>query len=255
MPYLKLDPSIAEPAPALVFGAPETATDHPGGKSLLALRSRLKVELGARTDIPDTLYNEWINDGYQDIYGSLDLPEAKRSFNLDTVENQPLYLLPIGVESIRSVSIVDPDDNTLGASFEKIDSVMYRKLPPSCGAPEYWFREQNMIVFWSTPDQVYTLTVDATLRPAILREDTDYPILDDRWHELVFKAAKTRAWEAVQNDTKSALVENSLVRQVQRQRDKDVRDEENEYPRMRVVRRASDIMSIRPRPLVVEPGE
>src|SRR4051812_21380016 len=104
MPYLVLDPATAEAAPIITFGAPETAALHPAGKSLLSMRNRLKLELGNRTDIPDSLWNEWINDGYQDIFASLDLTDAKRSFSFYTTDSQALYLLPASVSHIRSVA-------------------------------------------------------------------------------------------------------------------------------------------------------
>lgn len=255
MPYLRLDPSIAAAAPAISFGAPEFASQHPGGKSLLSMRTRLKLELGARTDIPDALWNEWINDGYQDIFASLDLPDAKRSFYITTVASQPLYLLPASVESVQNVSVIDPTDNTDGLNFDKIDRETYRKLPPSCGTPEAWFREQNILVLWATPDTAYTVTVDATLRPSPLTADDHFPAIADKWHELVLKSAKTRGWEAVQNDTKAALVENSVARQVQRKIDSDVRDDANLYPSLRPVRSWSEISNIRARATRVEPGE
>ena len=255
MPYIAIDPLVAAAAPGFVYGAPESFTEHPNGKSLGGMRQRLKLELGNRTDIPDPLWNEWINDAYLDLYASLELPESKRSFEFLTVANQPLYLLPSTVNTVRMLSVVDPDDNTNGLAFDKIDVFTYRKLPPRCGAPDSWFREQQILVLWPTPDEVYTVTVDVVAKPAILTLDSHYPVLDDKWHELLLKSAKSRAWEAVQNDTKSALVENSVVRQVQRKLDRDAQDNVNEYPTLRPVFRRQDILSLNRGARTVEPGE
>ena len=255
MPYIAIDPAAAEAAPSVIYGLPESISQHPNGKSLLMMRTRLILELGARSDIPVPIWNEWINDAYQDVYASLNLPESKRSFELVTVDQQPLYLLPPTVDSVRNVSVVDPDDDTNGLDFSKIDLDSYRKLPPSCGAPEAWFREQNVLVLWPTPDQGYTLTVDVIAKPTNLSLDDHFPIVEDKWHEIILRSAKVRAWEGVQNDTKSALVENSVARQVQRKSDRDARDDESEYPAMRPVFSRHDIRRLGRSRSHVEPGE
>lgn len=254
MPYLVIDPSVAQGAPAITYGAPDDITTHPRGKSLLGMRTRLILELGNRNDIPVAIWNEWINDSYTDFHASLELPESKRSFTFDAAEQQPFYLLPDSVDTIRDVSIVDTDDSSLGAKLEKTDASTYRKLPTRCGTPEIWFREQNMIILWPTPDDTYPIVVDPILKPAKLVNDGDYPIVEDKWHELIYKGAKWRAWEGVQNDTKAALVENATVRQLNRINDRDARDNENEYPAIRPVRTRADILSLRRR-LTPEPGD
>jgi hypothetical protein len=255
MPYLALNPALAEGAPAITFGAPETLTLHPNGKSLGVIRSRLILELGNRTDIPTEIWNDWINDAYLDIYASLALPESKRSFDFQLRANQMLYLLPPTVDTIRSIVVTDTANANNGVSLEPIDSATYRKFPVMCGAPEYWFREQNMIILWPTPDDDYPAVIDGIIKPAKLVVDSDYPILEDKFHEIVLKSAKVRAWEGVQNDTKSALVENSVARQVQRKNDRDQQDAVNEYPSMRPVRSRRDIMRLNIRGPRSEPGE
>jgi hypothetical protein len=205
----------------------------------------LILELGNRTDIPVSIWNEWINDGILDLWTALDLPESKRSFEMQLRDGQMLYLLPATVDTVRNASVIDTEDANNGLSLDKIDSPMYRKLPTACGAPTAWFREQNIIVVWPTPDDDYTLTVDAKVKPAKLTLDTQYPIFEDKLHEQVFNAAKARAWTGVQNDIKAQLTENRLAGQIQRRSDRDARDNENEYPTMRVVRSHKDIMRIR----------
>lgn len=245
MPYLVLDPAAAQAAPVVSFGAVETAAQHPAGKSLLAIRTRLKLELGQRTDIPDPVWNEWINDGYQDFYSTLDLPEAKASYPLPTVANQMMYLVPPVVASIRSVSGSDTVILTQGGTLSNIDLFTYRKLPVRVGAPEYWFREKNILVLWATPDQVFNLSIDVRIKPAPLVADTDYPALEDKWHESLLNAAKYRAWTGVQNDTKSALVQNEMTRQIQRRSDAAADDKDTELAGLRPVFRRRDQTRLR----------
>lgn len=245
MPYIVLDPSTAEPAPTVDFGAPEVAADHPMGKSLLSLRTRLKLELGKRDDIPDSVWNEWINDGLFDVWTGLKLSDESNSFPLTLVVDQPLYALPPTVLSIRSIGAADPVHGEQGTALTEIDVQTYRKLPVRSGTPEVWFPEKRMIVFWPTPDKAYELAVDFKGRPQPLTADTDYPPLDDKWHEIVFTAAKYRAWTGVQNDTKSALVETQMTRLVQRKNSEDAENEETKYPTMRPIRSRIDLMNLR----------
>jgi hypothetical protein len=219
------------------------------------MRSRLILELGNRTDIPVPLWNEWINDAYLDLVNSLELPESYRSFELTTVAGQAFYLLPSTVYTVRDISATDPSLTATGGALEKLDIYSYRKLPIRSSSPDAWLREQGVLVLWPTPDKEYTLAVDARLQPMKLAADDDYPLLEDKWHETLLKAAKFRAWEAVQNDTKSALVENAVARMVQRQNDRDEREKDTEYPAMRPIFSRRELMALRRNPRVVEPGD
>ncbi len=247
MPYTVLNPATAAAAPTVTFGAPEAAAAHPMGKSLLALRTRLKLELGKRDDIPDAIWNEWINDGVLDVWTGLKLSDERTSYALTMVVNQPLYMMPKALLSVRSIGAADPVDTDDGTSLEDIDVQAYRKLPVRTGPPEYWFAEKRMLVFWPTPDKAYTLAVDFKGRPQPLALDTDYPPLDDQWHEIIFNSAKYRAWTGVQNDTKAALVEGNMTRLVQRKNDEDADNADTKYPSMRPVRNRIDLMNLRRR--------
>lgn len=255
MPAITLNPAAAAAAPNILYGQPETAVQHPAGKSLKTLRDRLILELGRRTDIPTSLWNEWINDAYYDLWTSLSLPEATRSFGLTMAVDQPLYLLPSTVDTVRTVSATDAVDNELTASLEKIDLFSYRKLPVRSGEPQSWFREQQLLVIWPTPDKEYPLTVDAKFKPAAMWSDEHFPVLEDKWHEALYRGAKYRAWDAVQNDTKAALNINEMNRLVQRRKDRDSADSEDEYPSVRPVFSRRDIQSLRRSARGVEPGE
>lgn len=261
MPYIVLDPALAQPAPALGFGQPETAggvptgpcspsnsVAHPAGKSLDQMRVRLRVELGNRsvTDLPDVVLTEWINDAYIDLYGSLDLPESKISFPMTTIVDQAMYLLPNTVDSIRSVSAAnDLSLDTLGAKLDESDIHSYRKFPSRQGPPQAWFRENNILVLWPRPDANYSVVLDCRFRPWPLSLPDHYPALDDKWHEALYKGAKYRAWEGLQNDGKAMTTMNEMSRLIQRKTDRSVADRESQYPSMRPIKSARDMMELR----------
>lgn len=253
MPYLVLNPAIAQAAPVLAFGAPETAATHPMGKSLLGLRNRLILELGKRTDIPVPNWNEWINDAYLDLWTSLDLPDRRTSFGLTLTAGQPFYLMPPSVDGIRAVSATDTDFTTVGGPLVNTDAASYRKLPIRSGDPEQWFREKNMLVLWPTPSKAFAVSVDITLSPAPLVNDTDYPILEDKWHDALYRLAKARSWDAVQNDVKAGLNTNEAARLVSRRLSRDEEDSETKYPTIRPVGTRRDFLNPRRHQRGLEP--
>lgn len=255
MPYVALDPAAAQAAPAVTFGAPEAAGAHPMGKSLAEMRTRLRVELGNRADLAAATIDEWINDAYLDFYASLDLPDSKRSFPVTLTAGQALYLLPATMDTVRGVAATDTSSTDTGAALRVSDEFLYRKRPIQSGPPEEWFRYQNMLVLWPTPDAADVLSVDGRIKPAKLTADTHYPILEDKLHEALFKGAKYRGWEALQNDTKAATTMNEMTRLIGRKKDRDDGDKEDAYPSLRVVTSRDDIMSVRNRPRWVEPGD
>lgn len=254
MPYLVLDPSVAQAAPTVTFGGPDLAASHPIGKSLKSLRDRLILELGNRTDLQPSTLNEWINDAYQDLYLSLSLSESKVSFSLTLAPDQPFYMLPAIIESVREISARDPTDNTIGAALEKWDEFTYRKAPDESGEPIAWFRDNKMLVIWPTPDEAYPLSIDAITKPKPLVGDDDFPVLDDKWHEALFKLAKYRAWEGIQNDTKALTTMNEAMRLVQRKTDHDAGDDNDFYPALRPIFSHDDLKKLRHRKTRLEPG-
>lgn len=245
MPYAVIDAAIAEVAPALAYAIPEDAVAHPQGKSLKSMRDRLILELGNRNDIPVPMWNEWINDGYVDFYSSLKLPEAQKSYDQVMVVGQPYYNLPLAVDEIQSISATDPMFANTGGTMENVDIQSYRKFPIRSGDPETWFLERRVLVFWPTPSKTFTVTVDVTLLPSKLVLDTDYPALDDKWHEPLFKAAKYRAWEGVQNDVKAQLTNNEMSKLVQRKVARSDDAEDTEYPALRPIFSRRDLLSFR----------
>lgn len=261
MPSIVLDPALAAAAPTVTFGGPDVAGAHPQGKSLAMLRARLVKELGNRTDITVggtdfSVVDEWINDAYLDLWESLNLPEAKRSYAMTLVPGQPLYLLPGVVGTVRDVSGTDASDGTITQALRKTDEYAYRKLPVRDDDPTLWFREQQMLVLWPTPTSAQILSVDVITSVAKLTDPAHYPILEDKWHEALFKAAKYRGWEALQNDTKALTTQNEMARLVKRKNETDAGDQAETYPVMRPVFHESQITRLHKKPTRwIEPGE
>lgn len=244
MPYTVLDPSTAAAAPVLTLGAPKTNY----GKTLLALRTRLQRQLSNRDDLDATVFDELINDAYIDICSSLKLPELLGSYTFNTLVGQPLYMLPDSVEYIRHVSIVDSTLYAMygGRPLEKIDLDAYRKEPVLQAEPMDFFRENEMLVLYPTPNSIKTISVDIKIEPQPLVADTDSPILPVAFHEVILKAARAKAYEETSEFDLAALADNAWIGLLRRKEDPLAEEETGRLVRSSVPRRSSDLFRARP---------
>jgi len=208
MPYLVLDPSTAEAAPASTAGAPLTSV----GETLASFREDLTLELGNRTDISATQLDKWINWGYRKLSSMLTLKELFSSLGITTVADQPFYGLPTSLAWIQRVGIID-DVNFLagGRELEQIDPAEYRLLADNTAEPTSQFRFARMLVLWPTPDSGYDLSIDFRVRVQDLDDDTDSPILPEEFHEVILAYARSRAWRALRNYPEAAVAQNDAV--------------------------------------------
>ena len=175
------------------FGQPLTSK----GKTLSSIRERLVFELGHRTDVAQERWNEWINDAYIDMCASMDIAELKDSINIDTVPSVEFLALPDGLFTIRGVSVQEGPSLSEGYGLIKMDVDMYRKSYLRTGAPTHYVREKDLLVLYPTPTGVYLITVDITIQPMPLVNDTDSPILPLALHEPLFYLAKQKSAEGL----------------------------------------------------------
>jgi hypothetical protein len=239
MPNTILDPTLAAPAPTGVrFGDPKTSV----GKTLNSMLTRLQKELGNREDFDDADYKEFINDSYRDLSTSIDVPEMKGSFGFTTSSSQPFYLLPPGVRSVTLVSLLPTDDTVLIPSqpLKKLTVETYRTLAANSGIPTSAFRWLDMLVLYPTPDMAYNVSVDVRIKIQPLVADNDSPVLDEEWHEAIYRGAKARAFDATRDSTNSVLQENNMTRLVRRKIDTGGEEVEDMLSGMRPVKSASD---------------
>jgi hypothetical protein len=241
MPFIALDPEAAEAAPTTTIGQPKTGW----GKSLADMEAELAFMLGGRTDVPSDQYRVWINDAYLDVTTSLKLDEQKGSFELLLVAGQPLYLLPPVVHSIQDIALTDPLSIHGGEPLGKTDRSAYRGLEDLEGGPKMYFRDGDMLVLYPTPDKTYSITVDFRVRPALLVEDTDCPVLGPEWHRAILLRARANAFDDLREFANAAPAENSAVNTVRRRTDREAAEDEGRVIGSSVPGRRSQYRGIR----------
>lgn len=244
MPYIVLDPTLAEPAPAVAAGDPLTSV----GMTLLDLRSELRKMLGNRQDVDDPRLTLFVNEGYIDLAASLQLDDLTSGYGFQTVVGQALYGMPPAARATLGASVVDsvtyPEFG--GLALNKTDLNEYRTLRDASDEPTRYFRQAGLMVLWPTPSAIRTVAVDFRIRPQALVADTDSPILAYEWHMAILLNARRWAFSALLEFDKAMAAENDIVTLIRKRSDTKAEEDENKVilssvPRSRrMLRRSID---------------
>jgi hypothetical protein len=214
MPWIALDPALAQAAPVTTAGAPLTSV----GDTLLSLGTDLQSQLANRADVTSPRRAKWINRAYRHLCAMLPLPELKYSFGLTLVADQPMYLLPktaagwVSTGVIKQAGLADADNYPSGGiPWTFISEQQYIELPDRTDRPTAFLRYRDMAVVWPTPEDVHTAVFYSRIRPQDLVADTDSPILPPEWHEAILLAARYRALRDLREWKEAAIANNDFV--------------------------------------------
>ena len=195
MPFTILDPITAQLAPVTTAGDPVVGV----GTNFAEFKEGITEDLAGRGDI-STRLGGWINREYSTLSAMLELNELNASVEIALVADQPLYLVPDVLAWITwfgNEDAVNYRDG--GRGFEMIDLQTYRMLPDSSAftvsslLPSKYFRFGKMLVIWPTPDIATTAVLDFRVRPRILVNDYDCPILPPEFHSPLYDMSEARA--------------------------------------------------------------
>lgn len=234
MPFGVIDVSTAADAPTVTLGNPKTAT----GVTLDSLVTELDALVAGRGDFSSTRLKEIINDAYLDVCTALDIVD-EGSFAMAVVAGQPLYTLPDVVQTITSVSMALPSSENVneGYPLDKIDLRKYRAFVAEDGDPRFYFRLEQVLVLYPTPDEARTIAVDCVYRPAKLVAAADSPIFGLEWHEVLKKAARAKLFSAMMEFDKAQAAENEWTSLVRRRRDRGASEDDSRIIRSSVPHR------------------
>jgi hypothetical protein len=235
MPFLVLDATTAQAAPATALGAPLTSV----GETLATIRVEMLAQLGNRDDVTLARANLWINWAYRNLCSMVSLKETFGSLSLSLVASQPFYALPVQIAWIKRISVADSVDYPIfgGRRLSMIDEAEYRRLEVRTDQPTSYFRWRRMLVFWPTPFNAQSLAVDFKVRPDDLALDTDSPLLPIEFHEPLMLSAKSRAWRGVLNPTNAALAQNDFLAALRPLMNTDAEEREGQDAHMQPLRR------------------
>lgn len=243
MPFLVLDPSTAAVAPSTTAGAPLVSV----GDTLLTMRTELGAELGNRDDVLAPRLNSWINWGYRNVAGMLELNELHSSVALTIVASQPFYLIPVQVASIDRLSVINdvtyPIDG--GRELAMIDAPHYRALRALTDEPTSYFRVGRMVVLWPTPLNARSGALDFKVRPDDLVLDTDSPRISVEFHESILLSARHRAFRSLLNFQAAASALNDFLTTIRPLLNTDADERVTQNAGLAPIRRRSDLFRSR----------
>lgn len=239
MPYVAIEESAATLITLGNLGAPFTSI----GETLASLRQELILQLGSRTDVTPERARLWINYAYRALCASLEIDDLKASVSFSLTAGQPFYLLPRSVFSIRGIAVVDTQTygDLGGKLLKKIDLDLYRMRSNLTEEPREYFRERNVLVFWPTPKNTRTVSLDFWIKPDDLVNDTDSPILPIEWHETILASARKKGYSALQDFEKADVAQNDFVDNVRTKEDREEREDEGRVILSSVPRRRGQL--------------
>lgn len=249
MPYLVLDPTNAETAPAVDIGAPKTSY----GKTLQNMRDNLILRLKNRTDVLDpdildyTMLDSFINDAYVDVATSTEFTEQEAALELTLVAGQPMYTLPDNIVVVYGVTVIDPDDTDYSYVVHPIHPETYRLAPVvDDDIPLKFFEYDgggaNILVLYPAPDKAYKLSVSCKIEPMPLAEETDSPYLDRQFHEAIELLARVKAHSALSEPADASLAYNDFLAFMSRRTSKREMRDEGRRPGSSVPRSRADLL-------------
>lgn len=176
------------------------------GLSVDQIDTELKELLGIDDDDYDqTTRLLWINRSFWEITSKFDFREKEGTYNLSTIEGTNEYTVPVDLEGVQSVAIVQSDGVSL-TNLTRITKEQYLNTYTSDynlrTFPEHYYREADKIIISPVPDDIYSVVIKylKTL-PDLIAGGT--VILPQEWHELILFGAAYRGF-LVLNDKVSA---------------------------------------------------
>lgn len=208
MPYTPFDPSLAEAAPVTTIGAPVLNN----GMTFLELQTELGDQTGDRDDLAAARIKRFINWAYQNLAGMVQMKELYGSIVIETVVNQPFYLLPKQVSFIKRAAYINSDLLDEGSELAMLDEAAYRNLPAIDSAEIHsYLRVGRMLVLYPAPSQEWDLTLDVKIRPDDLATDLQCTLLPPEFDEAHLLMARARLFRSTRQYKESAQAQNDAL--------------------------------------------
>jgi hypothetical protein len=172
--------------------------------------NQIDTELTELLGIDDDDYSSvtrllWINRSFWEITAKFEFKEKEGSYTFNTVDGTSEYNVPVDIEALQGLSIVQSDGYT-NSDLNRMEQSHYQNVitsnPEARAIPERYYREGNKIILYPTPNDARTVTVKylKTL-PDLLANGS--VVLPQEWHELILFGAAYRGF-LVMNDKVSA---------------------------------------------------
>ncbi len=165
---------------------------------LATLRSELRFALSMDSlDLPDPDADLLLNRTYWELLEKFHIRETESSMTFPTVAGTRQYSLPASFESLRISAIVDPD-SLQHTQLDKFSIKQYENVysddEDQRNIPTNYFRGNEDIILWPTPDDVYTVVIHYKSTLADLSDANVDAALPKSWQELLLFGATYRGF-------------------------------------------------------------
>jgi hypothetical protein len=166
--------------------------------ALSTLRTEVRESLAVdATDMPDATIDLLLNRTYWELLEKFHIRETESSTTLTTNQGQREYLLPPDFESLRISAIIDPETNQhhkLSMFSVKEYEALQNDDVENEEFPTHYFRANESLILWPTPDDTYTVILHYRQTLADLSDAAPSAALPKSWQELLIFGAVFRGW-------------------------------------------------------------
>ena len=187
---------------------------------LAVLRTELRVHLGYETDDTGELSNTdadlLLNRAFWELMNKFNFREEEKSSTFPTIAGTEFYSLPTLFESVRNISIQNPDTDETWVLLDRITLNEYSKNLDDASAaetkPARYLREDNGIRLSPIPDKAtYVVRVKHRITLADLSSSNMTVAIPDVWHELILFGGIWRALIRLKDYEASREIKNQQI--------------------------------------------
>lgn len=166
--------------------------------NLATLRSELRIALSVDDiDLPDPGADLLLNRTYWEIAEKFHIRETESATTFNTEEGIREYALPSSFESLRISAIVDPISSQhaqlTNMSIKEYEN-LYNESEDNYAMPTRYFRGNESIILWPTPDDEYVVIIHYRFQLTDLADADPDPLLPKSWQELLLYGATYRGF-------------------------------------------------------------
>lgn len=147
-------------------------------------------------DLPDSRAILFLNKSWWEILNKFPFREKEKVYEFTTTIGEKSYDVPTMFEAIKDISIKNPD-TYLYSTLTRMDPRVYDDTfvdnVDAYAYPTNYYREDDQIVIYPTPDLEYSMKVRYWITLADL-ESGETPELPSVWDEIIQLGAEWRTW-------------------------------------------------------------
>lgn len=146
----------------------------------------------------DSDCNLKLNRSYWEIVDRMNFRENELTIPFSTIQGSRKYGVPGDLNALQGIAIFDLNDQShkLNRMTKDVYDNKYNNNTDNSfqRIPTHYYRENNFIQLWPTPDQVYSCTLHYWKNLADLAEDSDVLPLQESWHEIILLGGVWRGY-------------------------------------------------------------